>query len=75
MKEANVGVSRRKKYKVTANSNHKQPVYDNLAQRQLDVPQVDQIYASDLTYLWTQEDWLYLAVVIAYVLEKSLAGA
>ena len=64
MKEADVSVRRRKKYKVTTNSNHKQPVYDNLVQRQFDVPQVDQIYAADVTYIWTQEGWLYLAVVI-----------
>jgi transposase InsO family protein len=64
MREAKVQVRHRKKYKVTTNSNHKQPVYDNLLQRQFDVPQPDQIYASDVTYVWTQEGWLYLAVVI-----------
>ena len=64
MKEADVSVRRRKKYKVTTNSNHQQPVFDNLVQRQFDVPQIDQIYAADVTYIWTQEGWLYLAVVI-----------
>ena len=64
MKEAGVQVHHRKKYKVTTNSNHKQPVFDNLIQRQFDVPQTDQIYAADVTYIWTQEGWLYLAVVI-----------
>ena len=64
MKEANVEVRRRKKYKVTTNSNHKQPVFDNLVQRQFEVEQADQIYAADVTYIWTQEGWLYLAVVI-----------
>jgi len=49
---------------VTTNSNHKQPVYDNLLQRQFDVPHPDQVYAADVTYIWTQEGWLYLAVVI-----------
>ena len=39
-------------------------MFDNLLQRQFDVPQVDQVYASDVTYIWTQEGWLYLAVVI-----------
>jgi transposase InsO family protein len=39
-------------------------VYDNLIQRQFDVPQPDQVYAADVTYVWTQEGWLYLAVVI-----------
>ncbi len=64
MREAGVQVRHRKKYKVTTNSNHKQPVFDNLVQRQFDVPQSDQVYAADVTYIWTQEGWLYLAVVI-----------
>ena len=64
MKEANVPVRRRRKYKMTTNSHHKQPVFENLLQRQFDVTQPDQVYASDVTYIWTQEGWLYLAVVI-----------
>ncbi len=64
MREANVQVRHRRKYKVTTNSNHKQPVFDNLLQRQFEVAQPDQVYASDVTYIWTQEGWLYLAVVI-----------
>ena len=64
MKEANVQVRHRKKYKVTTNSNHQQPVFDNLVQRQFDVLEIDQVYAADVTYIWTQEGWLYLAVVI-----------
>jgi len=39
-------------------------VFDNLLERQFDVPQIDRVYASDVTYIWTQEGWLYLAVVI-----------
>ncbi len=64
MREAGVQVRHRKKFKVTTNSNHKQPVFDNLVGRQFDVPQTDQVYASDVTYVWTREGWLYLAVVI-----------
>jgi len=64
MREAGVRVRQRKKYKVTTNSNHKQPVYDNLLQREFNVAQVDQVYAADVTYIWTQEGWLYLAVVM-----------
>jgi transposase InsO family protein len=64
MQEAEVQVRHRKRFKVTTNSNHKEPVYDNLIQRQFDVPQPDQVYAADVTYVWTQEGWLYLAVVM-----------
>lgn len=64
MKEAGVQVKHRKKYKVTTNSNHKQPVFENKLNRQFDVANPDQAYVGDITYLWTQEGWLYLAVVI-----------
>jgi len=64
MKEAGVSVRQRKKYKITTNSNHKQPVFDNLLKRDFAVAQPDLAYAGDVTYIWTQEGWLYLAVVI-----------
>ncbi|PCJ43300.1 MAG: IS3 family transposase, partial [SAR86 cluster bacterium] len=64
MREAGVQVKRKRKYKVTTNSNHKLSLYDNLLERKFDVGQSDQVYASDVTYIWTQEGWLYLAVVI-----------
>ncbi len=64
MREAGVQAKQRRKYKVTTNSNHKQPVFDNLLQREFDVPQIDQVYAADVTYILTQEGWLYLTVVI-----------
>lgn len=64
MKEAGIRVRYRKKYKVTTNSNHHQPVFDNLLKRQFTVEQPDQTYVSDVTCIWTQEGWLYLAVVM-----------
>ncbi len=64
MREAGVQVRHRKKFKVTTNSNHQGPVFPNLVDRQFAVPQPDQVYASDVTYIWTQEGWVYLAVVM-----------
>lgn len=64
MTEANVVVKQRKKYKTTTNSNHKQPVYENVLDRDFSMDHPDQAYVGDITYLWTQEGWLYLAVVI-----------
>ena len=55
MKEAGVQVRYRKKYKVTTNSNHKQPIYENQLNRQFDVTSPNQAYAGDITYLWTQQ--------------------
>jgi len=64
MKEASVWVRSKKKYKVTTNSDHKQPVFDYLLKREFDVAQPDRAYVADITYIWTQEGWLYLDVVI-----------
>ena len=64
MREAGVQARYRKKYKVTTNSNHKQPVFENVLEREFTVEKPDQVYVSDITYLWTQEGWLYLAVFI-----------
>lgn len=64
MHEAGVSVKTRKKYKVTTNSRHSKPVYPNNLSRDFSTSVPDQAYVSDITYLWTQEGWLYLAVVI-----------
>lgn len=64
MKEANIFVRYRKKYKVTTNSKHGKPVFENILNRQFKVMEPNKAWVSDITYLWTQEGWLYLAVVI-----------
>lgn len=64
MREVFVTVRHRKKYKVTTDSNHQLPVFENQLNRQFTVAKPDQVYVSDITYIWTQEGWLYLAIVI-----------
>ena len=64
MKEAGVWVRSKKKYKVTTDSNHKLPFFDNVLNRAFDVAEPNTAYVADITYIWTQEGWLYLAVVI-----------
>jgi putative transposase len=64
MKEAGVWVRYKKKYKVTTNSDHKKPIYDNVLKQDFGVHKLDQAYVQDITYVWTLEGWLYLAVVI-----------
>lgn len=64
MKEAEIFVRYRKKYKVTTNSNHSKPLFENVLLRGFNVSEPDRAYVSDITYINTQEGWLYLAVVI-----------
>ena len=64
MREAGVWVRYRRRYRVTTNSDHRQPVFPNRLERDFRTDAVDQVWAGDITYLWTQEGWVYLAVVI-----------
>ncbi|RUR40970.1 IS3 family transposase [Vreelandella populi] len=47
---------------MTTTSQHKQPVFENVLKRTFTVAEPNQAYVSDITYIWTQEGWLYLAV-------------
>ena len=53
-----------RKFKATTNSNHNLPVFDNLLQQDFSATAPNQKWAGDITYLWTDEGWLYLAVII-----------
>lgn len=53
-----------KKFKATTNSNHNLPVAPNLLAQNFEADAPDQKYVSDITYIWTDEGWLYLAVVM-----------
>jgi len=64
MKLAGVEAKQRKKFKATTNSKHSLPVAPNILQRQFTVSKQDLAWVGDITYIWTTEGWLYLAIVI-----------
>lgn len=53
-----------RRFKVTTDSKHDHPVAPNILGRTFDVAAPDRVWAGDITYLWTQQGWLYLAVMI-----------
>ena len=56
-----------RRFRVTTQSCHPQPVAPNQLNRQFSVAvqrERDRVWAADITYLWTAEGWLYLAVVL-----------
>ena len=64
MKELNICSKIRRRYKATTNSNHKLPVAENLLARKFNPQSTNQVWASDITYIATDEGWLYVAVVM-----------
>jgi len=75
MKKAGVSVKRRKKFRITTDSKHNLPVAPNLLHRNFQVDLPDTVWCSDITYLWTMEGWLYLAVVIDLYSRKVVGWA
>ena len=64
MGAAGLACKTKRKFKATTNSNHKLSLAPNLLDRQFTVQQPNQTYVGDITYIYTLEGWLYLAVVI-----------
>ena len=65
MRAHGIRAKTRRKFKATTDSNHKQPIAPNLLAEALNQPGgPNQVFVSDITYIRTQEGWLYLAAVM-----------
>ena len=53
-----------KKFKRTTDSDHDQPVAPDLIKQDFTALSANQKWVSDMTYVWTDEGWLYLAVIM-----------
>lgn len=64
MRQNGISARPKRRFRRTTDSNHDYPIADNILERNFDVDRPDQVWVSDITYLWTLQGWLYLAVVI-----------
>ena len=64
MKDLNLKVKMKKRYKNTTDSNHDLPIAPNILNRDFYASNPDEKYVGDITYISTGEGWLYLATVI-----------
>ncbi len=53
-----------RKYKATTDSDHRVNIVPNLLNRKFHAERPNQKWAGDISYIWTREGWLYLAVII-----------
>jgi putative transposase len=75
IKKAKTTVKYKKKFKRTTDSNHNQPIAPNLLNREFTVKKPNVAWCTDITYLWTNEVWLYLAIVIDLFSRKAVGWA
>ena len=64
MRDAGIRAIQKRKYKVTTNSNHQFPVAQNRLNRQFMADAPNKVWVADITYIPTQEGWLYLAAIL-----------
>lgn len=55
---------RRRKFRVTTRSNPAHPVAPNVLARRFESAVSNRVWLGDITYIWTREGWLYLAVLM-----------
>ena len=63
MREDNLLCLRRRKFVVTTDSNHRRPVYPNLA-GSMELTGINQLWVADITYIRLEMEFVYLAVVL-----------
>jgi putative transposase len=64
MRQAGIRAKAPRRYRVTTDSSHSEPVAPNLLNQEFTVARPNEVWASDITYIRTGEGWLYLAVVL-----------
>lgn len=64
-----------RRFKATTNSRHDLPVAPNLLEQDFSAAAGDERWVGDITYLWTDEGWVYLAVVLDLFSRKIVGWA
>jgi transposase InsO family protein len=64
MRELGLFGKRRRRFRVTTDSNHAQPIAPNVVARNFTATTANEVWVTDITYVPTNEGWLYLAVVL-----------
>jgi putative transposase len=75
MRENGIRSKVRRKFKATTDSNHRLPVAANRVKRDFTAKAPNQLWCTDITYLWTDEGWLYLAAIIDVFTRKIVGWA
>lgn len=73
MQANNIHSKVKKKFKATTNSKHNLPVAENILNRNFRVDAPNTHWVGDISYIWTNEGWLYLATVID-LYSKAIVG-
>ena len=71
MRENDIKIVRTQKYKATTDSNHTFNIMPNLLDQDFSTDGPNQKWAGDISYIWTSEGWLYLAVILSVLTARN----
>lgn len=75
MRENGIVAKTTRRFKATTDSKHKLPVAPNILERNFTTDAPNKVWVSDITYIWTHEGWLYLAVILDLFSRKIVGWA
>jgi putative transposase len=64
MRENGLRGRRRRRFRHTTDSNHAMPIAPNTLARNFTAEAPNEVWVTDITYIWTREGWLYLAAIL-----------
>lgn len=75
MRKAGIECKQRRRYRVTTQSKHDFVVANNVLNREFSVSTPNHVWLADITYLWTLEGWLYIAVLLDLFSRRAIGWA
>jgi transposase InsO family protein len=73
MRREGIVAKRRKKFRITTDSKHTDPIAPNILNREFSIAQPNTTWVTDVTYVWTHQGWLYLAAILD-LCSRSVVG-
>jgi transposase InsO family protein len=73
MQKNSIWAKTKKRFKITTNSRHKNPIAPNLLNQEFRINKINRAWVSDITYIYTREGWLYLSGILD-LCSKKIVG-
>lgn len=75
MRDNGLQARKKRRFKRTTDSQHGSPVYPNLLEQNFTASHPNEKWGVDISYIWTREGWLYLAVVMDFYSRRIVGWA
>jgi transposase InsO family protein len=73
MRKNGIIAKTKRKFRITTRSKHSRPVAENIVKQEFVANGPNKLWTSDITYIWTKEGWLYLAIILD-VFSRGIVG-